>query len=441
MNWPYIRANFFGKRASPKIKKIMLLKINHIAKMEGHAGFMASVLNGDVKSAKIEVQEGIRLIEGVLVGRQYKDMPIVAQRICGICPVVHNLTAIKSLENAMGVVVTPETEKLRSVLEHAQIIHSHALHLFFLSLADYLDIDNDIKLVKDYPEETKKAIRIREYGMEIVRVIGGRVVHPLTNEVGGFKKAPDAEELKKIVASTPAVLKEALELGEFFRNIKLPEFSRKTEYVCLGKGGEYAIYDGDIVSSYGLHVPVKNFEENFAELEKQQEVIKKVEHDGQSYMVGAIARININRDRLRPFAHEYLESLKLEFPDYNPFHNVLAQMTEVIHSIEQSAKLIKELLYSDMNQVLTRQYQVKAGIGVAAVEAPRGTLYYHVEVDANGYIKNVNIITPTAQFLANLEDDVIEYIPTIIKLSDTVRQRKLRAFIRAYDPCISCAVH
>lgn len=402
---------------------------------------MASVLQGDVKSAKFEVQEGIRLIEGILVGRHFRDLPIVAQRICGICPVVHNLTSIKAIENAMGVQVSEETKKLREVMELAQIIHSHALHLFFLSLADFLDMDNDIKLVETYPEETKKAVRIREYGMDMVRTIGGRVVHPIANEVGGFKKAPNAEELKKIVEKSEEILQDALALGEFFKTIKIPEFSRKTEYVALSKNGKYAITDGDIISSEGLHIPVEKFESNFQELQKQNEVIKKLEHNGQSYMVGAIARINLNRDKLNPKAHTYLDSLKLTFPDFNPFHNIFAQMVEVIHSIEQSRKLISELLHSDLENVVTKEYQVKEGIGVAAVEAPRGTLYYHIDLDHNGYVKNVNIITPTAQFLANLEDDIKEYIPQVVSLDEKAREKKLRAFIRAYDPCISCAVH
>lgn len=419
----------------------MNIKINHIAKMEGHAGFMASVLKGDVRSAKIEVQEGIRLIEGVLVGRHYPDMPIVAQRICGICPVVHNLTSIKSLENAMGVAVTPETETLRTILELGQIIHSHGLHLFFLSLADFLDIENDLQLVKNFPSDAKRALRIRDYGMDIVRVIGGRVVHPLTNEVGGFKKVPDSIELQKIVEKSEEILKDALQLGELFRGIKLPEFSRKTEYVCLQKNGDYAIYDGDVVSSEGFHIPVEKFEANFHELQKQKEVVKHVEHNGKSYMVGAIARINLNKDKLNPAAHKYLENLNLRFPDYNPFHNVWAQMIEVIQSIEQSKKMIAQFLHSNMEEILTKPFQIKEGIGVAAVEAPRGTLYYHVEVDGKGYVKNVNIITPTAQFLANLEDDIADYIKNILDLGDKEKERKLRAFIRAYDPCISCAVH
>lgn len=402
---------------------------------------MASVIQGDVKSAKLEVQEGIRLIEGILIGRHYKDVPVVAQRICGICPVVHNLTSIKALENAMGVKVSPETEKLRAIMELGQVIHSHALHLFFLSLADFLDIENDIQLVKQYPEESKKAIRIREFGMDIVREIGGRVVHPLTNEVGGFKKVPDAEGLRKIIANAEETLKDALELGEFFKKIKLPEFSRKTEYVCLARNGEYPFYDGDIVSSEGLRIPVAKFETDFQELQKQKEVVKKVEHQGKSYMVGAIARVNINKDKLNPKALAYWESLDLRFPDYNPFHNVLAQMAEVMHCVEKSAKLLKEFLNSDMNNILTKEYRIKEGMGVAAVEAPRGTLYYHVEMDSRGYVKNINIITPTAQFLANLEDDVAEYLKTVINLKGKEREKKLRGFIRAYDPCISCAVH
>jgi len=419
----------------------MQIKINHIAKMEGHAGFMASVLQGDVKSSKLEIQEGIRLIEGVLIGRHYKDMPVVAQRICGICPVVHNITAIKSIENAFGIIVSEETKKLREIMELGQIIHSHALHLFFLSLADFLDMDNDLKLVEKYPKETKIAMRIREYGMEIVRVIGGRVIHPLTNEVGGFKRIPSAEELKKLVFSSGEILQDAIALGSFFKKIKLPEFSRETEYVCLSAPSKYAVYDGDVISNQGLNIPVGSFENNFHELQKQKEIIKRVEHDGKSYMVGAIARINLNRKKLRPEAHRYLDNLELKFPNYNPFNNILCQMVEVIHAIEESSHLIKQILHCDLEKVLTRPYEIREGSGVAAVEAPRGTLYYHTEIDAKGYIRNVNIITPTAQVLSNLEEDIAQYIPGIIKLKGKARERKLRAFIRAYDPCISCAVH
>ena len=315
----------------------MNIRINHINKMEGHAGFMASVIKGDVKSAKLEVHEGIRLIEGILIGRHYKDMPIIAQRICGICPVVHNLTSIKAVENAMGVKVTNETVNLRKLLEWGQIIHSHALHLFFLSLADFLDIENDLNLVKKYPEETKKAIKVREYGMAIVKIVGGRVVHPLTNETGGFKKVPKLEDIQKLISQSEEVLPVALELGEFFKKIKLPDFSRESEYVCLNKEGEYAIYDGDVISNKGLHIPVKKFEQNFQELQRPQEIIKRVKSDSESsYMIGAIARINNQSRKLDTVAEKYFESLGYKLPDYNPFHNILYQMVEVVQADRKS---------------------------------------------------------------------------------------------------------
>ncbi|KKP93508.1 MAG: Nickel-dependent hydrogenase large subunit [Candidatus Moranbacteria bacterium GW2011_GWD2_36_12] len=420
----------------------MNIKINHIAKIEGHTGFMASVIRGDVKSAKFEVQEGIRLIEGILIGREYKDMPVIAQRICGICPVVHNLTAIKAIENAMKVEVTPETEKLRRVMEHAQFIHSHALHLFFLSLADFLDIENDLQLVKEYPEQTKMAVKIREYGMELIKIIGGRVVHPLTNEVGGFKKVPTIEELQALIIKGQETLPIALELAAFFKTIKTPNFSRPTEYVCLKTKGEYAIYDGDVTSNKGLFVDVQKFEENFHEFQRPKEIVKRVMRDGKtSYMVGAIARVNNNAEKLSYEAREYLKSLNFNMPDYNPFHNVLYQMVEIVHCVEDSIQLLKELTHADLEKAITKKYVVREGSAAAAVEAPRGTLYYWVDIDPKGYIKNVNIISPTAQFLTHLEDDIAAFIPGIIEKDEKAMERKMRAFIRAYDPCISCAVH
>ena len=420
----------------------MQIRIDHIAKIEGHAGFMANVVKGDVKSARLEAQEGIRLIEGILTGRHHADVPIIAQRICGICPVVHNLTSIKAVENALGIKVSREAVNLRRLMEWGQIIHSHAIHLFFLALADYFDIENNLKLVEKYPEEARKAIAIREFGMDIVRTIGGRVIHPLTNEAGGFKKVPDSGEIKELIAKGEKTLPVALELAEFFKTLKLPDFESPTEYVTLEKSGEYAVYDGDVVSNKGLNIPVLKFEHNFHELHRPREIIKRVESDRRtSYMVGAIARINNHHRRLRPQAEKYFGSLGFQMPDYNPFHNILYQMVEIIHCIEESVLTLRTLQNSDLGNAITKPYAVKEGTGVAAVEAPRGILFYHIELDTRGYVKKTNIITPTAQFLSQLEDDVKAYIPRILDLSDKQKQRKLRALIRAYDPCISCAVH
>lgn len=403
---------------------------------------MASVLQGDVKSAKFEVQEGVRLIEGILIGRNFKDMPVIAQRICGICPVVHNLTSIKAIENAMKIEVSEETKKLRRIMEHAQFIHSHALHLFFLSLADFMDIENDLQLIKEYPEETKKAVKIREYGMALIKIIGGRVVHPLTNEVGGFKKVPTADEIKQLITQGEETLPIVMEIAAFFKTLKTPNFSRPTEYISLKTQGEYAIYEGNVSSNKGLNITAEQFETNFHEFQRPKEIVKRVQRDGKtSYMVGAIARVNNNHEKLSLEARKYLDSLEFNMPDFNPFHNVLYQMVEVIHCVQESIKLLKELSHANLENAITKEYKIQEGSAAAAVEAPRGTLYYWVDIDAKGYIKNVNIITPTAQFLTHLEDDIAAFIPGILDKDEKAMERRMRAFIRAYDPCISCAVH
>lgn len=420
----------------------MNIKIDHIAKMEGHAGFVASIINGNVKSAKLEIQDGARLIEGIMIGRHYKDVPIIAQRICGICPVVHNLTSIKSIENAFGIKVSEETVQLRKLLEWAQFIHSHALHLFFLSLADFLDIENDLKLVAEYPEETKKIIKVREFGMKIVELVGGRVVHPLTNEIGGFKKVPSLEDFQKLITQGEEVMPIVLEVGEFFKGIKYPYFTRETEYVCLNNRGEYSIYDGDIVSNRGLEVKVEKFEKNFHEFQRPMEIIKRVESNHhQSYMVGSIARVNLQHQKLPTEAMKFFDSLGFHLPDYNPFHNILYQMTELIAGVEESLRIMKNLVHTDLNDAISKEYEVKEGSAAAAVEAPRGTLYYHIDIDHKGYVRNCNIISPTAQYLSHLEDDSQKFLAGLVNISEEEKKKKIRALIRAYDPCISCAVH
>lgn len=418
------------------------ININHIRRIEGHTGFLASVINGDVKSAKMAMRGRGRLIEGVLIGRHYQDMPVIAERICGICSVAHNIASIKAVEDAMQIKVSEETGKLRKAMMCGHFINSHAMHLFFITLSDLLDIENDLKLAEEYSEETAIALKIREYGMEIIKTIGGRAIHPITNEVGGFKKVPSEEEIKNLIMQGEELLPMALKLSEFLKKIKMPDFSRPTEYICLEKKGEYLACDGDVVSNKGLHVHVDNLKNKFHEFQRPKEILKRTEGDGKSsYMVGAIARINNQSDKLSMCARKYLESLNFKLPDYNPFHNILYQMVEIIHCIETSVKLMKELAHADMQNALTKEFVFQEGSVNVAVESPRGTLYYWVDVDGQGFIKNVNIITPTAQFLTHMEDDVAAFVSGTAEKDKKQMEKKMRAFIRAYDPCVNCAGH
>lgn len=418
----------------------MKIQINHIAKIEGHASFLAHVLKGDVKSAKIETQEGARLIEGILVGRKMQDAPIIAARICGICPVVHNLTAIRAIENALGIKQSQSVKDLRKLMQYGQVIHSHGLHLFFLSLPDFLGIENDIKLVEKYKAETKLAIKIRDFGIDIAKIIGGRTVHPITSEIGGFKKFPTKKQFLGLLQNYDQLLQGAVSLGKVFRDLKYPDFQRETEFISLAHKNEYAIYEGDIKSNKGLKIPVSKFANEVTEIEHATQAAKRVEHQGHEYMVGALARINNNYAKLNPEAKKLWQSAKIKLPDYNTFHNIFAQSVEVVHCIEESKKLIDKLLKVNFKAIKTKLPK-KSGFGVAAMEAPRGTLYHAYEINKDGIIKSCNIIPPTTQFLHNLEEDLKEYLPDLKKMKMAEKKRKIRALIRAYDPCIACSVH
>ncbi len=419
----------------------MKIKIDHIAKIEGHAGFTADIVGGNVTSARLSVLEGARLLEGILRGRKYYEVSHITARICGVCPVVHTLTSLKALEEAMDIKISAPTILLRKLLMLGQIINSHALHIFFFSLSDFFGVDNDLELIDKYPEKAKDAIAIREFGNKIIEIIGGRSIHPLTPEVGGFTKLPKPEAIEKIGNMAKEILPKAIGLAELFAKLKYPKFERKTEFVSLFSKNEYAIYDGEIsISGKKSKIDVYDFLKKVKEFQVAEDAVKRTALDEKPYMVGAIARINNNGKQLNPKSQKILKASKIKLPSLNPFHNILAQAIETVHCIEEVIRLTPE--YKDTKTPRT-QVSAKNGVGAAAIEAPRGTLFYFYEVEENGLIKNCNIITPTAQNLARLEEDLKIWLPQlkILKLSEGEIKDKIKMLIRAYDPCLTCATH
>ncbi|MCX6744161.1 MAG: Ni/Fe hydrogenase subunit alpha [Candidatus Parcubacteria bacterium] len=416
------------------------IKINHIAKMEGHTGFVASILDGDVKQAKFDTLEGARLIEGILLGRDYFEVPMITARICGICPIVHFLSATQAIEDAFGTKVSSQTVALRKIMELLQIVHSHSLHVFFLSLPDFFGIENDLNFIKKFPKETNMALRVRKLAIELVKLIGGRVVHPLTMEVGGFKKLPSMEEINKLMKGFAPVFEDALSLAEFTGKIQFPKFRRQQEFIALYDKDEYEVLKGDIVSSSGKRYTAKEFEHQIRELHQPLENVKRVNLGDKPYYTGALARINLNFAKLNPQAKKLWLQKGLTLPVENTFYNVYAQAVEIVHALEEIKKLLAELGKIDQKNTKVKVIP-RAGEGYGAVEAPRGILLDYYKFDAKGKVLEANIITPTAQFLANMEADLKDYLPSVYKLPVHERRQKIRALIRAYDPCISCATH
>jgi sulfhydrogenase subunit alpha len=419
----------------------MKITMDHVARTEGHFGFVSHIVNGNIKQAQLETFEGARLFESIIIGRRWYEVGEITQRICGVCPVIHCLVANQAVENALGVKVSPRTVLLRKMMLLGQIIQSHALHIYFLSLPDFLDYRDDIKMIAAHPDFSKEVLALRDFGNKIIALIGGRTVHPISPKVGGFTMYPAVSKLKEISRQGKTVLPTAIELAETINNLTFPDFSRETEFMSLTKKGEYAIYEGDVTSSRGYRVPAKKFLHNVAEIEKPFKLVKSVKHEGREFLVNALARLHLNHEFLAPSAQSVLSRSKINFPDYNTFHNVIAQAIEVVHCVEHFQKLVREytLLKGDANPYV--EVKTKAGKGVGVGEAPRGTLYHEYEIDAAGIVTGCNIITPTAQFLFNIEEDLAKYLPTLKGEKISFQKKEIKKLIRAYDPCISCATH
>jgi coenzyme F420-reducing hydrogenase alpha subunit len=423
----------------------MKIKIDHIAKIEGHAGFVADIAEGNVVKARLDVFEGARLLEGILQGRSYNEVSQITSRICGVCPVVHNLTSLKALEAALGVIPSEQTILLRKLMMMGQILNSHALHLFFFSLSDFFGIKNDLELIKKYPGRAADSLLLRGFGNKIIEVIGGRSIHPLTPVVGGFKKAPDKEKLEELLKESRSALDVAVRLARFFCQLKYPDFTRDCQFVALGAPDEYAIYDGPVKRGQESK-PVSEFMAGIQEFQVPENPgAKRSKFEGKTFMVGALARLNLNSKYFNKKAKSVFRDTNLILPLVNPFYNIMAQAIEMIHCVEEAQLLLEKAVDIDFESILAHPIEIKKGKGFGAIEAPRGTLFYYYEVGANGLIKNANIITPTAQNLARLEDDMVSYLPQLTRGGKALCKEEcedlIKMLVRAYDPCLTCATH
>jgi coenzyme F420-reducing hydrogenase alpha subunit len=412
---------------------------DYICKIEGHGTL-------DIKfkecRAQLNIHEGERLFEGMLLGRPLNDAPFITSRICGICPTVHYLTSICALENALKIKVGLETELLRKVLLAGQIVQSHTLHLFFLALPDYLGLDSAIEISKKYPAEFHIALNLKKFSDNLIEVLGGRAVHPITPQISGFDKIPTKKALNGLLRQAQDVIDEAEDTVKLFAKITYPVLERQTQYLASKEEDDYVIYNSShIGSTEGKDFKATDYDKKITEAIKEYSTAKFSTKEKKGFMVGALARMNINGQNLNSRAQKIIDDLALAFPSYNPFHNNIAQAIEILHFMEIIILFLNQLLSLDLEKAKTFDYKVRKGYGVGACEAPRGTLYHAYGIDKNGLINKCDIITPTAQNLTNIEEDAAQLLRETENLSQKKRRELIEMLIRAYDPCITCSVH
>jgi coenzyme F420-reducing hydrogenase alpha subunit len=422
------------------------VEVHHVTRVEGHGNIYVNVRKGVIEKCEWNISEAPRFFEAMVVGRQWSELHHITSRICGICSIGHTLASLRATESAMGITVSDQDLKLRKLALHAENMQSHILHLGFLVLPDLMGVGSVIPLTSSNPEEVKTVLHLHRNANEMSNLICGRTTHPQRLIPGGFSKIPSIKELMELRKKLKDSIPELQAVADLFKSLahKFPDFARETEFIALTKPDEYALYDGELASSDTGTAPVNEYLSFANEYIVPTSTAKRAKHARESYMVGALARLNINYDRLSPLAKKIAKMFGLKPVCHNPFMNNVAQLAEVVHSVEDSIRLINELETAGLQpqpDYNKPEVKVKAGRGVGAVEVPRGILFHDYTYNEKGVCTKANCIIPTNQNHGNIELDMKALVPKMLDKTEKEIELNLEMLVRAYDPCISCSTH
>jgi sulfhydrogenase subunit alpha len=426
------------------VPKTVTIDVHHVTRIEGHGNIRVQAEDGHVRKVEWQVPEAPRFFEAMLRGRSWQDVQTVMCRICGICSFAHSLASIKATENAMGIPVSEQTDQLRVLAFGGEQLESHALHVGYLVAPDLLGVNSVVPLASSHPQVVAAVIRAHRLGNEWMELLGGRRTHPVSFRPGGFGKIPKDAELRTLKDRLVGIVPDLTLIAETVASLagKLPAFERPTEYVALVEPGVYTFYHGMIGSTdIAEGLPVKRFEEVASEHVVGQSTAKWTRWHRDSYAVGSLARFKLNHKHLRPLATQTARMLGLKPECCNPYMNSVAQVVEAVEVVEAGIEQIDALLTRGIKAEGLRKVRPKAGTGVGAVEAPRGTLFHKYTYNEEGLCMAANVCIPTNQNHANIQMDFEALLPQVLDRSEAEIRLLLEMLVRAYDPCVSCSTH
>jgi sulfhydrogenase subunit alpha len=419
--------------------KSRVIRVDQLARVEGEGSLFVKVNDGNVVDVKLKIFEPPRFFEAFLRGRMYTEAPDITARICGICPVAYQMSAVNAMEDLFGVTVDPQVRNLRRLIYCGEWIESHVLHIYMLHAPDFLGFEDALLLAKEKPELVKNALKMKKIGNDIVRIVGGREIHPVNVRVGGFYRVPAKSELAPLIEQLKWGRDEAVATARLVSTFVFPEFDLDYEFVALRHPDEYPMSEGRIISSGGLDLPVREFEFHFEERHvAHSNALHGFEKGLGMYCVGPMARFNLNHDLLSPLARQVAEDLHLVPPVRNPFKSIIVRSIEAIEAYSEALRIIEQ--YEPPESPIV-SFEPLAGIGFGASEAPRGMLYHRYRVGDDGLIKDAKIVPPTAQNQPRIEEDVRKFVSRNIDMPREELTWKCEQAVRNYDPCISCATH
>ncbi|WP_100641645.1 Ni/Fe hydrogenase subunit alpha [Alteromonas facilis] len=415
------------------------LKVPFITRVEGE-GALELVTSGDhIETLHLKIFEPPRLFERLLQGKSYTEVPDLSARICGICPMAYQLTSILAMETLFDVEIPRPLVELRKLMNLGEWLQSHSLHIHFLAMPDFYGFDSALQMAATHGELLKRGMQIQEAGNTLMRLLGGRSVHPVGLKVGGFSQLPSKtawENARRVVNDAiPAVNA----LLNWSAQLTIPQHTQDFVGVCLRDEHEYAMNQGRVCSSSGLNISSERYPDSFKEHQVAHSTAFYSLLDGKDYLVGPLARMNMNFDLLPENIQYMANELGLSFPTQNMFTSIQARALECVWTLYSAQQILQQDCPTGAASV---GYDVKAGHCTFATEAPRGLIFHRYELDNQGRVEDCTIIPPTSQNQARIEQD----------LKVSVRQfgldkpeQEIKHFceqiIRNYDPCISCSTH
>ncbi len=419
--------------------KSRTIKVDYLARVEGEGALLVKIKGQQVTDVKLKIFEPPRFFEAFLRGRKFHEAPDITARICGICPIAYQMSACHALEDACGVKITGPIRDLRRLIYCGEWIESHALHVYLLHAPDFLGYEDAIRMAKDHPDEVKRGLRLKKAGNEIVRLLGGREIHPINVRVGGFYKVPDKKEFSALTEELKWARDAALATVRWVATFEFPDFDRDYEFVALRHPDEYPFNEGRLVSNKGLDIAVREYDQTFVEDHvSHSNALQSRLKERNSYFVGPQARYNLNFDKLSPMAQEAARSAGLGPICRNPFQSIIVRSVEMVYACDEALRLIEQ--YEKPGQPAV-SVEPRVSTGYGCTEAPRGICYHRYRLDDRGVIADAKIVPPTSQNLKTIEGDLRQFVQTHLLIQKDKLQWQCEQAVRNYDPCISCASH
>ncbi|MGN6547325.1 MAG: Ni/Fe hydrogenase subunit alpha [Aureliella sp.] len=416
------------------------LTVPILTRVEGEGGLLVRLDGEEIRDVQLRIYEPPRLFEAFLRGRSFDEVADITARICGICPVAYQMTAVQAIENAMEIRVTPEIDLLRQLLYCGEWIESHVLHMHLLHAPDFFGCQSGIELARRFPDEVKRGLQMKKFGNRLLEILGGRAIHPINVAVGGFYGVPRREDLHSLIPDFRWCLQAAIDTAKWVADFPFPDFQADYQYVSLSDSERYPIMHGEIACSDGTRLPAQEYENVFFEEQVPHSTALHSYRvkDRQSYFVGPLARVNLNLEKLSPKARHAADEIGWQTPCLNPYRSIVARALEVVHAFDLALSILEQ--YVPPKEVRVR-FATGAGEGSAATEAPRGLLYHRYRIDSDGRIEYAKIVPPTSQNQAQIEADLRRLLPSILAEEDEAVALKCEQLVRSYDPCISCSTH